>query len=151
MKVLAVNQSYQRNNDVNFGLYWVYPKNNLWIKRAYPQAIKLTDESLFDSHIPEIGNRIINFVNAIQCSNIDGHSLNYTLIPNELPDLFLKPEDKELLLDAVGKAEIEIATAPEENLMADILNNKWGDPKSACGRLRKIVEDFVIKAIPFGE
>lgn len=149
MKILPVNQNCPQNKDVNFGLYWVYPKNGLWIEKAHPLAVKLTDRSLLDSHIPEIKNRIINFVNATQCSNIDEHTLHYPLIPDELPDLFLKPEDQKLLLDAVCKAEIEIATAPGNNSIANILNNKWGDLNSACGRLRKIVEDFVINATPF--
>lgn len=155
MKVLPIisNQirSKEQQNDVNFKAIWVYKRDAALQKMAHADAINLTKEKIYSEHIPAIGKWIVSFVRKIQKRNINREQiLQYQPLVDEFPDLVLVTQkEKTSFRRRLEYAEREIATSKQKGSLESILDENLKYPTTACGQLRKLIENLVLDAVVF--
>lgn len=150
MKILPINQNCQKNNDINFSATAVLGRDIKFFKRSCPNALELTDTSLYTDVWQGFKELIVTSVERLQ-QNVLGKSDISSLRkfnPESIkPHIVLFDEDQRSFVDALKAADDEIASESSQLGVREVFIRNWQNRKGACGVLRSRVENLLSLAL----
>lgn len=160
MKIISTDPNY-KNRNTNFGSMLVKAQDIPLLKEVLPDVVSLSSELTKAQFHAKFGDSIKNIVEGFtgaslheafpKLSDMEFDAVNLRIKPDEqgiVQDIFLTSAERKKLAKAIGLAETELMTAKEDTLFRpDIFQRYWNQPKTACGKLKKLIEKL-LKANP---